>query len=117
MWLQLADFYRERGRLDDMQNAVNAAMTQPNRPAESYFDAGKELYLANRDFPGAVQNLEKYLSSGELVEGAPAFRAHYLLGQLHEKMGENGVAAAQYQASLDLASGFVPARKALNHVQ
>jgi TolA-binding protein len=100
-----------------MQSAVNAAMIQPNRPAESYFDAANELLLANRDFPGAVQALEKYLASGELVEGAPAFRAHYLLGQLHAKMGDNAAAAAQYQASLALASGFVPARKALNHVQ
>ena len=116
-WLQLAAFYRNRGRLDDMQNAVQSALAQPGKPADSYFDAAKELYLGSRDFPGAVQYLQKYLSSGQLVEGAPAFRAHYLLGQLDEKMGNSGAAASEYQASLSLASGFVPARKALSHVQ
>jgi tetratricopeptide (TPR) repeat protein len=117
MWLQLAGFYRQHGRMDDMQKAVISAMAQPNKPAESYFDAGKELYLGSRDFSAAVQYLQRYLSSGALVESAPAFRAHYLIGQLHERMGNNGAAASDYTASLALASGFGPARKALSRVQ
>ncbi len=117
MWLQLASFCRRQGRLDEMQAAVQSAMTEPNRPAESYFDAAQELYLGNRDYPAAVQYLQKYLASGQLVEAAPAFRAHYMIGQLHEKMGRNGAAAAEYQTSLTLASGFVPAQKALARVQ
>ncbi len=117
MWLQLADFYREHGRLDDMQNAVRSAMAQPNKPSESYFDAGNELYKGSRNFSDALHYLQKYLSSGELVESAPAFRAHYLIGQLNEKMGNNGAAATEYQASLALASGFAPAQKALSRVQ
>lgn len=117
MWLQLATFYRQRGRLDDMQNAVQSAVTQPNKPAESYFDAGKELYLGGRNRAGAVQYLQSYLSSGALVESAPAFRAHYIIGELNQKMGNNGAAASEYQASLALASGYEPAKKALSRVQ
>ncbi len=117
MWLQLASYYREHGRLDEMQKAVLSAMAVPNRPAETYFDAGNELYRGNRDFSAAVQYLRKYLSSGELVESAPAFRAHYLIGQLNEKMGHNGTAAAEYAASLALASGFTPAKVALDRIQ
>jgi tetratricopeptide (TPR) repeat protein len=117
MWLQLASFYRQRGRLDDMQNAVRTAVAQPRKPAESFFDAGNELYLGSRDFPAAMHYLQKYLASGALVESAPAFRAHYVMGQLQEKMGHNGAAASEYQASLALASGFVPAQKALSRVQ
>jgi tetratricopeptide (TPR) repeat protein len=117
MWLQLAAFYRQRGRLDDMQSAVQSAMAQPNKPAESYFDAGKELYLGGRNLSSAVQYLQRYLSSGELVESAPAFRAHYLIGELNEKMGNNGAAASEYVASLALASGYGPAKKALSRVQ
>ncbi len=97
-----------------MQNAVQSAMAQPNKPAESYFDAASELLLGGRDFPAAVQYVRKYLASGALVEDAPAFRAHYLLGQLQEKMGHQRAAASEYQASLSLASGFIPARKALS---
>jgi tetratricopeptide (TPR) repeat protein len=117
MWLQLAAFYRQHGRLDDMQNAVRSAIAQPHKPAQSYFDAGNELFLGSRDFVAAVDYLQKYLSSGELVESAPAFRAHYLMGQLQEKMGHNGAAASEYQASLALATDFTPAKKALSRVQ
>jgi len=117
MWLQLAAFYRQRGRLDDMQNAVQSAMAQPKKPAESYFDAGKELYLGGRNLAGAAQYLQRYLSSGELVESAPAFRAHYLIGELNQKLGNNGAAASEYHASLALASGYEPAKKALSRVQ
>ncbi len=117
MWLQFAAFYRQQGRLDEIQTAVNSAMAQPNKKAESYFDAAHELYLAGRDYPDAVQYLQKYLASGELAESAPAFRAHYLIGQLKEKMGQNSAAASEYQASVKLASGFVPAKSALGRLQ
>jgi tetratricopeptide (TPR) repeat protein len=116
-WLELAAFYRSRSRLDDMQKALETALLQHGRPAETYFDAANELFLGNRDFPDAVLYLEKYLASGGLVEGAPAFRAHYLLGQIYEKMGRRPAAISEYQASLALASGFDRARKALNHLQ
>jgi len=117
MWLQLADYFRQQGRLEDMQAAVHSAMAQPRKPAESYYDAARELYLAGRDYPNAVQYLQSYLASGELVESAPAFRAHYLIGELNEKMGQNTAAAAEYQSAVTLASGFVPARLALGRVQ
>jgi len=116
-WLELATFYRLRGRLDDMQKTVQTALAQPGRPAETYFDAANELFLGNRDFPDAVLYLQKYLASGGLVEGAPAFRAHYQLGQIYEKMGQEPAAVSEYQASLALASSFDRARKALNHLQ
>ncbi len=117
MWLQLADFYRQQGHLDDMQKAVQSAMAQPYKPAQAYYDAAVQLYLAGRDFSHAMQYVRSYLSSGALVEGAPAFRAHYLIGELNEKMGNNSAAASEYQASLALASGFGPAKKALDRVQ
>jgi tetratricopeptide (TPR) repeat protein len=116
-WLELAEFYRLRGRTDDMQKAVQMALAQPGRPSEIYFDAASELYLGDRDLPNAILYLHSYLASGGLVEGAPAFRAHYLLGQIYEKLGQAPAAVSEYQASLALASGFDRARKALNHLQ
>ena len=44
--------------LDEMQTAVQSAMAQPNKPADSYFDAGKELYLGGRNFSSAAQYLQ-----------------------------------------------------------
>jgi TolA-binding protein len=115
--LQLADFYRLRGRFDDVQKTVLTATAEPSRSAEAYFDAANELYLSGRDFPEAVQYLRKYLDSGGLMEEAPAFRAHYLLGQVYEKMGRGSAATSEYEASLALASGFDRARKALGRLQ
>ncbi len=117
MWLQLADFYRQQGRLEDMEAAVSSAMAQADKRAESYYDAAHQLYMGGRNYPQALQYLQRYLASGELVESAPAFRAHYLIGALNEKMGQNAAAALEYRASVNLASGFVPARAALNRVQ
>jgi hypothetical protein len=51
------------------------------------------------------------------MEEAPAFRAHYLLGQVYEKMGRGSAATSEYEASLALASGFDRARKALGRLQ
>ncbi len=116
-WMELAEFYRVRGRPDDMQKATQTALAQPGIPSDTYFDAANELFLGNRDFPDAIVYLQKYLASGGLVEGAPAFRAHYLLGQIYEKLGQGPAAVSEYQASLALASGFDRARKALNHLQ
>ncbi len=115
-WMNLASFYRQRGRVDEMQSAINSALIQPNRPSITYYDAASELLQAGQNFPAAVQYVKTYLSSGALVEDAPAFRAHYLLGQIYEKSGDKAQASAEYQASLSLASGFGRARKALDQL-
>ena len=115
-WMSLASFYRQRGRLDDMQSAIKSALAQPNRPAVTYYDAASELLQAGRDYPAAKQYVKTYLASGALLEEAPAFRAHYLLGQIYEKSGDKANATVEYQASLSLASGFGRARKALDQL-
>jgi tetratricopeptide (TPR) repeat protein len=116
-WVDLASFYRLRGLPDEMQSAVQQAVEQRNKPAQVYFDAAETLYLGGRNFPSAAQYLQTYLASGELVEAAPAFRAHYRLGQIYEKMGRDAAAVSEYQASLALASGFDRARRALGHLR
>lgn len=115
-WLNLASFYRDRGRCDDAQRAVQTAMEQPTKLPNNYYDAADELFQCKRNFPAAVQYLKKYLNSGQLVEDAPAFRAHYLLGQIYQATGNRPAAQSEYEASLALASGFDPARKALDQL-
>jgi tetratricopeptide (TPR) repeat protein len=115
-WLNLASFYRQCGRLDDMERAVQSALAQPNKSPIAYYNAANELFEAGRNLPGAAQYVKKYLASGASVEDAPGFRAHYLLGQIYSKGGDKTQAAAEYQASLSLASGFGPARKALDQL-
>jgi Tfp pilus assembly protein PilF len=115
-WMNLASFYRRRSRFDDMQKAISQALAQPGKSAEVYYNAGSELFQAGKNFAAAVQYLKQYLASNAMVEDAPAFRAHYLMGQIYEKMGNKSDAVTEYRASLALASGFAPASKALGRV-
>jgi tetratricopeptide (TPR) repeat protein len=116
-WMSLASFYRRRSRLDEMQKAIAQAIAQLNKSAEVYYNAASELFQSGKDLQSAIQYLKKYLDSAAMVEDAPAFRAHYLLGQVYEKIGKKPDAVAEYRASLNLASGFAPASKALGRLQ
>ena len=116
-WMNLASFYSHHARPDDMQKAISQALAQPNKSAETYYNAAGVLFQSGKNFPAAIEYLKKYLNSGAMVEDAPAFRAHYLLGQIYEKMGNKPDASAEYKASLALASGFAPASKALGRAQ
>jgi tetratricopeptide (TPR) repeat protein len=116
-WMSIAFLDRRRSRFDDMQKAIAQAVSQPFKSPETYYNAASELFQAGKDFSSAIQYLKQYLSSGAMVEDAPAFRAHYLLGQIYEKMGKKPEAATEFKTSLALASGFAPASKALARVQ
>jgi len=116
-WMNLASFYRRRSRFDDMQKAISQALAQPGKSAEIYYNAASELFQAGKNLAAAVQYLKQYLASNAMVEDAPAFRAHYLMGQIYEKMGNKSDAVTEYKASVALASGFAPASKALGRLQ
>lgn len=116
-WLSLASFYRRRNRIGDMENAVNRAVSSQKHPSDksTFFDAATLLIKAGRQ-PQAANLLSKYLSSNNKVEDAPAFQAHYLLGQIYEKQGNTAAAAGEYQAALSLAKDYKEAREALARV-
>jgi hypothetical protein len=57
--------------------------------------------------------LREYLASNSKSDAAPAFKAHYQLGQLLEETGNHTAALAEYHAALALAANFAPPRKAL----
>ena len=117
MWLALASYYRRQNRLNDMEQAINKAVAAEKKPVRSsaLFDGASLLLRAGR-IPQAAQFLKKYLSSPEKVEDAPAFQAHYMLGQILEKQGDRAGAAQEYRAALELAKDYREAREALNRV-
>lgn len=115
-WFNLALFYRHSGRLDDMENAIQqASSAQANQPVV-LVDAAETLIRSGRNFPGAVQLLRRYLSSGSTVEEAPVFRVHYLLGTVLEKQGDKQAAVQEYRAALSLAKSFSQAQDALDRL-
>ncbi len=114
-WLNLGLFYRNRKRLDDMEQAfVKASKATPPKP-EVLFEIAVNLYRTGRAFPFAIELLRRYLAEGP-VEEAPAFKAHYQLGLLLEKQGDKSGAAAEFRAALELARNYRPAQEALRRV-
>ncbi|HUK23927.1 MAG TPA: tetratricopeptide repeat protein [Terriglobales bacterium] len=113
-WLNLALFFRHQQRLDDMEDALNhAASAQMSEGI--LMEAAEMLIRAGRNFPAAIQMLERYLSHST-VEAAPAFKAHYLLGTVFEKQGDKQAAEQQYRAALSMAKDFSRAQEGLSRV-
>lgn len=116
-WLNLASFYRRQNRLPEMEEAINKAVGKQRKPNNVLIDAANLLLRAGRNLPGASQLVTKYLSAKDQNEEAPAFYAHYILGQILEKQGDRAGAMKEYKAALQLAQSYESARAALNRLQ
>ena len=114
-WLNLGLFLRRQKRLDEMEQALVKLGQAPLPEPDVLVEAAGLLYRAGRNYPLAVELLQRYLASGP-VEAAPAFKARYLLGVLLEKQGDKEGAAREYRASLALVRNFDTAQQALNRV-
>jgi len=115
-WLALAGFYQRQDRLNDMEDAVNRATSAEIRKSDVWVEAAEVLYNGGRNFPAAVQYLRRYLGSNSTVADAPAFRAHYLLGSIFERLGDRQAALQEYRTALSLAREFDSARDAINRL-
>jgi tetratricopeptide (TPR) repeat protein len=115
-WLELARFYRHGNRWGEFDDAVRHALTSPKKTSEDVFDAGELLGSAGRMLPQAVEALRLYLKGNTVDEYANAFRAHYLLGQVLERLGDHAGAIGEYRSALALASQFHPAQNALRRL-
>jgi tetratricopeptide (TPR) repeat protein len=114
-WVELAYFYRRAGRPQDMEAAIDHSLKAAGHDGTPEYDAAFLLLRTGRNFPQAVQMLREYLDNHTSEDG-PAFRAHYLLGELLEKQGDRERATEEFRAALALASQFRPARDALARV-
>lgn len=115
-WIEMSYFYRRAGRVQEMQSAIYQALIAPRHNAIPEYDGAYLFLRTGRDFPNAIAMLKKYLNGNTLEEDGPAFRAHYMLGELLERQGDKKAAAAEYGAALALASEYRPAREALAKV-
>ena len=115
-WLDVASFYRRSGQTAKMEAAVNSAVAAERTNDETLYDAASILFRAGRNFSLATHLLRNYLKNPNGDE-APAFKAHYLLGQILEKQGDKKGAATEYEAALSLAHDFQDAQTALKRVR
>lgn len=115
--IDLANFYRRAGRLNEMEQTVSRAATASTKNGVELFDGGSLLLRTGRNFPAAIDLLRRYLGSSNKNEFGPAFQAEYRLGVLLEKTGDGAQAIAAYRRALDLASDYAPAKNALDRMQ
>jgi cytochrome c-type biogenesis protein CcmH/NrfG len=114
-WLNLALFYRNTRRFDEMEQALRSLESRPIDRPEALMDGASVLLRTGRDYALGVRLLRRYLSSPP-AETAPVFKVHYLMGQLLEKQGDRQAAAEEYRAALALAHNFTRAPEALKRV-
>jgi len=115
-WMDLAEFYRNTKRYDEMESAIQKALAAKQKHGQLYYEAADNLQLAGRNLPFAIELMNRYLGA-ETVEVAPSFRGHYILGQLLEKKGDTNGAVNEYISALKLASHFKEAQQALDKLQ
>jgi cytochrome c-type biogenesis protein CcmH/NrfG len=113
-WMELARFYRRTNRLDPMQVAIQQASSAPESQ-HVLLPAAEVLIQTQRNLTAAAEMLHRYLAS-EMVEDAPAFKAHYLLGNLLEQQGDIQAAVQEYRNALSLARDFTLAQSALKRL-
>jgi hypothetical protein len=99
-----------------MEQALRTMESRPPDRPESLMDGGSILLRTGHNYALGIELVRKYLS-GPTVEEGPAFKAHYILGQLLEKQGDRPAAAQQYRAALALAREYTRAQEALKRVE
>lgn len=115
-WLNLASFFRRRNRLDEMEAAIQQAVSLNDHGDGVLMEAAELLVRTDRNFNVAGKWLRECLTAAEPVESDPAFQAHYLLGLIAEKQGDRNSAASEYRTALQLASAYTPAQEGLKRV-
>jgi tetratricopeptide (TPR) repeat protein len=115
-WLNLAYMYGTLKRWNDMDYALAQGLASNKRPVEAYYNAATDYLRVERKLPEAAEMMRKYIATGAENDEAPLFQAHYMLGQILEKEGDNVAAANEYRTALILASNYAPAAAALKRL-
>jgi tetratricopeptide (TPR) repeat protein len=105
-WMDLATFYRRRGRLDDMVTAARSGAAADPHHGSALVDGAANLTLASREPQTAIEWLRLYLNSNAQSELAPAFVARAQLAQLLQQQGDAAGAQQQFTLVHSLASGY-----------
>ncbi|HVT97153.1 MAG TPA: tetratricopeptide repeat protein [Acidobacteriaceae bacterium] len=105
-WMDLASFYRRRGRLDDMAAAAHSGADADPHHGPALVDGATNLICAGREPQTAIAWLREYLNSNAQSELAPSFVARAQLAQLLQQQGDANGAQQQLALVHSLASGY-----------
>jgi uncharacterized protein HemY len=112
-YIDLGHFYQRHNKLDEMLEALQAAIAADHRKGPALVDAASILTDAHRSPDLAETLLRSYLASLAKTDDAPAFKVHIQLGNLLANRGDAAGAHSEYAAAFALASNYAPARKAM----
>ena len=105
-WMDLASFYRRRGRLDDMSAAAHTGASLDRRHGPALVDGASTLTEAHREPQVAIQWLQLYLNSHAQTEDAPSFAVRAKLAELLADEGDTIGAQQQLATVHALASDY-----------
>lgn len=112
-WVTLAAFYGRRGRMAEMESAVESAVKAAQHDKHAgvaLYNGASVLIKAGRNFELAAKMLEEYLASTAKTDEAPAFVAYTRLARLKAQLGDKAGAQRAKEAALQLAHDYRPAQ-------
>jgi tetratricopeptide (TPR) repeat protein len=115
-WVDLGHFYQRRGETAQAVDALRHAIAADGNHGPDLVDVASILIAMNTDLGTAQQALQSYLASNDKSDAAPAFRAHFELGQVLAAKGDKQSARSEFENALNLARDYSPAQKALRNL-
>jgi tetratricopeptide (TPR) repeat protein len=116
-WADLGAFYSRRTQPSKAVEALRRAIALDHVHDAALVDAATTLNEINREPRLAESALRDYLASHARSDAAPAFKVHVQLAKLLRDAGNTAEAKIELEHSLQLASGYVPARKELAAIE
>jgi len=117
-YLEAAEYYRDRGNAEHMEQAVEAASKVDASDRRLSYYRGVALVLQQKDPAVAEKDLRIYIDTVADNSELPAHSSAYKwLGKLYENEGKPDLAAEQFKAGLALDPQNKPLREALKKLQ
>jgi tetratricopeptide (TPR) repeat protein len=116
-WADLGAFYSRRTQPDKAVEALRRAILLDREHDATLVDAATTLTEINRKPDLAERALRDYLASHAKSDAAPAFKVHVQLAKLLRDQGNTANAKIELEHSLELAAGYLPARKELAAIE
>lgn len=116
-WADLGAFYSRRTQPDQAIEALRRAIALNRVHDAVLVDAATTLGEINREPRLAERALRDYLASNAKTDAAPAFKVHVQLAKLLRDEGNTADAKIELERSLQLASGYAPARRELAAIE
>lgn len=112
-WNDLAAFYIHQGDFDMAEQALNTSLGLDKQHGPSTADAAMLLDSMRRESRVAEDAFRRYLTGNATTDAQPVISVDVALGKLLEREGEKAQARIEFDDALRLASGYLPAREAL----